>query len=71
MIEIVSHTHFLYFVTAMVVGVCGVWVFVDAIRLRRALREPPSPLVRDRIFGSVIGLVMNAIGLYGAYAFWS
>lgn len=68
---IVSHQHFMYFVTAMVVGVGVAWTIVDSIRLRRALREDTAdPIVRDRIFGSLVGIAVCVWGILGALAYW-
>jgi len=62
-----SQAAFGWVVTALTGGVAGVWGVVDVIRLRRALREDRrQPVVRDRIFGSVIGLAISALGVTGA-----
>ena len=62
---IVPHAYFIWFVTAMAAGISVGWFAVDAVRLRRTLREPPSASRHDRLFGSVIGLVIAAIGIVG------
>lgn len=56
-----------WFSGAMIVGVCGVTLGIDVYRLAKALREPSGPVVRDRIFGAVIGIVCVSIGLIGFY----
>ncbi len=60
---IVSHEHFMWFVTVLIVVPACAWFVVDVIRLRRALRAGPE--ARDRIFGSVTGLIVAVIGFTG------
>ena len=52
-----------------IIGTAGVafwWACMDTLRLMRALRERPrSPAVRDRIFGSLIGISVGVIGVLG------
>jgi hypothetical protein len=63
---IVAHSIYVLIVTLLVGGVAASWVVVDIIRLRRALRENRrDPLVRDRIFGSIIGIVVGLFGVVG------
>ena len=64
---LVSHTQYVWFVTLMTIGLAGGWIPVEILRLRRALSEDRrDPFVRDRIFGSVIGLAICVVGLLGA-----
>lgn len=67
----VSHTTYIWLCTALTGGVSGAWLVVDAIRLRRAIRDrADAPASRhDRIFGSVIGLTVAAIGVAGTIAY--
>ena len=66
----VSHATYIWFVTLMTGGVAGAWMIVDSVRLRRALRaDPADPAFRDRIFGSVIGLLVSLVGLVGVVAY--
>lgn len=60
---IVSPAYFLWFCTALVAGTAGSWLIVDIVRLRRAL--PEGKKAHDRIFGSIIGLIVAAIGIIG------
>ena len=63
---IVSHHAFIWFCTIMTVGLAGTWVFVDLFRLRNVVREDRSnPVVRDRLFGSLIGLAVSIAGIIG------
>lgn len=65
---ILSHRGFQYFVTYLTGVVAAYWIVIDSIRLRRAVIAPArTGAVRDQIFGSIIGLVIGAIGLVGAY----
>jgi hypothetical protein len=63
---IVSHEHYIWFVAALTFGTSASWLVVDIVRLRRALAEKEAtPARHDRIFGSVIGLVVATIGIAG------
>ena len=67
---IVSHQHFIWFATALTVGLALVWLVVDGVRLRRALAAPAATAAErgargDRIFGSIIGLLVAIIGIVG------
>ena len=65
---ILSHRGFQWFVVAITGGASAYWVLIDSVRLRRALREDHRlPPVRDRIFGSIVGLAIATIGIVGAY----
>jgi hypothetical protein len=65
--DLISAVAFGWLMTALVVGVSGSWIIVDIVRLRRALRDDTArPSVRDRVFGSVMGIVIGSIGVGGA-----
>jgi len=50
--------------TALIAGLALGWGVVDTVRLRAALRDDRSdPVVRDRIFGSLIGLAIAVLGV--------
>ena len=50
--------------TALIAGLALGWGVVDIVRLRAALRDDRSdPVVRDRIFGSLIGLTIAVLGV--------
>jgi hypothetical protein len=67
---IVSHSAFIWFCTIMTAGLAGAWVFVDIFRLRNVVREDMSrPVVRDRLFGSLIGLAVSIAGLIGMFRY--
>jgi hypothetical protein len=63
---IVSHEVYEWFLSALTGGVGGYWAVVDSFRLRRALRDDRTDLVvRDRIFGSGLGIVVGLVGVVG------
>jgi hypothetical protein len=62
---IVSFEFFEWFVTALIFVVSVVWLGVDTVRLRRALRDVGAPNRHDRIFGSIIGLAVATVGVVG------
>jgi hypothetical protein len=67
---LVSHAAYIWFCTLATGGLSAAWLVVDALRLRRALTEDRSdPVVRDRIFGSVIGMAICVIGVAGTVAY--
>ncbi|HLU65162.1 MAG TPA: hypothetical protein VKZ63_02740 [Kofleriaceae bacterium] len=74
---IVSHLHFMYFVTACAVGICIGWgardVYLLAKHLPRAgrARWTDQRAWRDQIFGSLVGLGIIALGLVGVVRYWS
>ena len=67
---IVSHLHYMWFVS-LVTGLAALyWIGIDTVRLRRALAgDRQDPAVRDRIFGSIIGLVVGVVGVAGVLHF--
>jgi hypothetical protein len=67
---IVSHEVFLWFCSALVIGLSAAWIVVDIVRLRRALRDGAAGVdVHDRVFGSIVGMVIGVVGLVGAARF--
>jgi hypothetical protein len=65
-VNIVSDTAFTWILTALVGGVSGGWLIYDAINLWR-LRggDRSDPLVRDKLFGYALGIVIALIGVVG------
>jgi hypothetical protein len=74
---IVSHQHFMWFITAMAVGICVIWgareVYLLLVKLPRSGREEGQDRRqwRDQIFGSIVGMVIIVMGLIGVYRYWS
>lgn len=63
---ILSAQHFVWLCLAVTGIVAAVWIGVDVARLRRALADDRSSgFVRDRIFGSLLGIVVGIVGLVG------
>jgi hypothetical protein len=63
---IVGAHAFDWFVTLLTGVVAGWWIVVDSVRLRRALGgDRGRGAVKDQIFGSIVGLVIGAIGIFG------
>lgn len=64
--ELVSPLAFKWFVTIVTGGVAGAWFVYDAINLIRARRaDGRDPLIRDRRFGYVIGMLIGFVGVMG------
>lgn len=64
--ELVSPTVFGWIVTALTGGLAGSWFVYDSINLIRSRRADSSdPLVRDRRFGYVIGILIGLVGVLG------
>lgn len=60
---IASYAAYAWACTVLTLALSLGWAIVDAIRLRRAVREDTSdPAVRDKIFGSLMGLVIAGFG---------
>ena len=63
---IVSQAVFTAFITVFLVLSAAGWGTVEALRLRRTLREDTSdPVVRDQIVGSIVGIAIGLLGLLG------
>ena len=63
---IVSYEHYQWFLSGLTGVVAAYWIGIDSYRLRKALRMDRSDLaVRDRIFGSALGIVVGIVGVLG------
>jgi len=63
---ILSTQHFVWVCLAVTGIVAAIWIGVDVGRLRHALTgDRTSGFVRDRIFGSLIGIVVALVGVLG------
>jgi hypothetical protein len=68
--EIVSQTAFAWFVTIVTGGVAGAWFVYDIINLIRVRGADSSdPLIRDRRFGYVMGILIGLVGVLGCLRF--
>ncbi len=74
---IVSQLHFMYFVTFASLLICAIWgardVYLLAKNLPRRGRDKwkDQRQWRDQIFGSLIGVVIIALGIVGVIRFWT
>jgi hypothetical protein len=67
----ISHDKYMLICALLTGIVAGYWVLVDSVRLRRALKEDRrEPVVRDRIFGSLFGIAIGLIGVFGTLNFY-
>lgn len=70
MTELMSPTAFKWFLTILTFGLSGPWLLYDAYNLYRTRNlDRSDPIVRDRRFGYVIGMLIGAIGVYGSLRF--
>jgi len=68
--NVVSDTAFHWTLTAMTGGLAAVWLVYDAINLWRIRGgDGADPVVRDKRFGYVIGMLIGVIGLVGVLRF--
>lgn len=68
--ELVSLDVFRWFLTLITGVVAGAWGIVDLVRLI-GLRgaDTTDPLVRDKRFGYLIGIVIGVVGVVGSLRF--
>jgi hypothetical protein len=68
--ELVSPTAFKWFLTILTGGLAGAWFIYDSINLIRTRdADRNDPVVRDKHFGYVVGLVIGVIGIVGCLRF--
>ncbi len=71
--EAMSPEAFKWFITFLVGGLAGVWVFYDTFNLTRLLRgtnvDRSDGVYRDRRFGYTMGIVIGIVGLTGCLMF--
>ena len=68
--NLVSADAFNWFLTLVTGIVAGGWLVYDAISLVRTRRADRSdPIVRDKHFGYVMGMIIGVIGLVGTLKF--
>jgi hypothetical protein len=68
--NLMSDIAFKWFITFLTGGLAATWFVYDSInllRLRGADRR--DPLVRDKRFGYLMGLVIGAVGIIGCLRF--
>jgi len=68
--ELMSAGAFKWFLTILTGGLAGTWFVYDSISLFRIRNKDRSdPIVRDKIFGYVIGILVGFIGVLGCLRF--
>lgn len=73
--EIVSYDGQMLFGALITGVVAAYWVAIDSVRLRRALvayKQDKDLAVRDRVFGSAVGILVGIVGVAGSlgYYYW-
>jgi hypothetical protein len=70
MTEVMSPTAFKWFLTFLTAGLAGFWTIWDTKNLIRARNlDRSDPIVRDRHFGYVIGIIIGLVGVIGTLRF--
>lgn len=73
---IVSHEAAMWFVTGAALLICGIWGARDLYLLFRVLpaagrdRSTDRAVWRDQVFGSVVGVIIIGLGIYGIIRYW-
>lgn len=64
--DFVTAQQYEYFMSAITGGAAVYWIGIDSYRLKKALGDDRADAsVRDRIFGSVLGIVVGLVGVIG------
>jgi hypothetical protein len=64
--EIVSHDVFKWILTILTGGLAGAWFIYDSRNLLKTWSaDRRDPLVRDKLFGYVIGILIGVVGVVG------
>ena len=68
--QILSPEGFKWFLTLITGIVAGAWFIYDSINLIRTRNhDRKDPVVRDKHFGYVMGIVIGVVGVYGCLRF--
>lgn len=68
--EIMSADAFKWFLTILTGGLAGSWLIYDAVNLVRIRgANKRDPIVRDKIFGYIIGMAIGILGVIGCLRF--
>jgi hypothetical protein len=68
--HIMSVEGFRWFMTILTGGLAGFWVFYDSFNLIRTSKlDRRDPVVRDKHFGYVIGILIGIVGVWGCLRF--
>jgi hypothetical protein len=64
--DFVTAAQYEFFLSAITGGAAVYWIGIDSYRLRKALADDRTDAgVRDRIFGSMVGIVVGVVGVVG------
>lgn len=64
--NLVSATTFTWFMSILTGGFAGTWLIYDAYSMWRArTADRRDPIVRDKLFGYAIGMLIGLIGVLG------
>jgi hypothetical protein len=64
--ELVSATTFTWILTALTGGLAGFWLVYDSWSLVRSRTvDRTDAIVRDKVFGYMMGIVIGALGVAG------
>jgi len=67
---VMSDEAFRWFVTILTGGLAGTWLVYDTLNLVRSRRaDGRDPLVRDKRFGYVMGMLIGLVGIIGCLRF--
>jgi hypothetical protein len=68
--ELMSPSAFKWFITFLTGGLASAWFIYDSINLIRTRNaDRRDPIVRDKHFGYVMGIVIGIIGVVGCLRF--
>lgn len=68
--NLMSPAAFKWFLTILTGGLASVWFVYDSINLLRTRNlDRKDPVVRDKHFGYVIGIVIGIVGVFGCLRF--
>jgi hypothetical protein len=64
--ELISPSVYDWILSTIIGGVATYWIGIDSYRLRKALAgDRGDAAIRDRIFGSIIGIIVGGVGVFG------
>ena len=68
--ELMSPEAFRWFLTGITGVVAFLWIFYDLYNLSRLRgKDPADPVVRDKRFGYLIGMLVGVVGTVGVLRF--
>jgi len=68
--NVMSDDAFRWFVTFLTGGLAASWLVYDTINILRIRRaDGGDPLVRDKRFGYVMGMIIGVVGIIGCLRF--